>query len=174
MLNIDNYFIKLFLYLSGNEPSDYHEIIPNLYLGNSTAAEKYSNNFDIIINVTPNIPFYSKKTKNIRISVNDDLTNNSNLILAVETEKILPYLNDYLKNNKKVLIHCRAGMQRSATLVASYLIRYKKYDIEQAKKIIKNKRNIAFVPYTNFNNTLTIIYNNTYKNKSLRINKVLR
>ncbi len=174
MFNIDNYFIKLFLYISGKDSSDYHEIIPNLYLGNAIAAEKYSNNFDIIINVTPNIPFYSKSTKNIRISVNDDLTNNSNLILAVESEKILPYLNEYLKNKKKVLIHCRAGMQRSATLVASYLIRYKNYDIEKAKSVIKNKRSIAFVPYTNFNKTLSLIYNNTHKNKSLRINNQLK
>ncbi len=166
MIDLFNNFMKSILFISGNEISDYHEIIPNLYVGNSIAAKDYCKNFDIIINATPSVPFYSKISKNIRISVKDDRTQHSNLKLAIETEKLLPYLHTYLKHNKKVLVHCRAGMQRSASIVAAYLIRYKKYSINDAKEIIKSKRNIAFMPLTNFPLTLEIIHHNTYnKNK---------
>ncbi len=161
-----NQLLKGVLFISGNQPTDFHEIIPNLFIGNFNSAKYYSNNFDVVINATPDINFYSNKTKNIRISVKDDMTKHSNIKLAIEIEKILPYIHKYLQNNKKVLIHCRAGMQRSASIVASYLIRYKNKSINESIQIIKNKRNIAFMPYVNFQLTLDIINHNTHnKNK---------
>ena len=49
-----------------------------------------------------------------------------------------------------VLVHCYAGVQRSATVVLCYLIKYKHYNIEMAKVIMKNKRSIVFFPYPTF------------------------
>lgn len=62
------------------------------------------------------------------------------------------FIDDAIKNNGKVLVHCMFGASRSATMVAAYII-YKgkgKVTAEQAIKYLKNKReavrpNSAFV-----------------------------
>lgn len=45
-----------------------------------------------------------------------------------------------IKNGKNVYVHCRNGHGRSPTLVAAYLIRHEGYEVNQAIKLIKNKR----------------------------------
>ncbi|MBI3396878.1 dual specificity protein phosphatase family protein [Candidatus Woesebacteria bacterium] len=49
-------------------------------------------------------------------------------------------INDGLLNGKKVYVHCKNGHGRSPTLVAAYLIRFKNYKMEDALKLIKEKR----------------------------------
>ena len=55
-----------------------------------------------------------------------------------------------LSNNKGVLVHCKAGMQRSATIVALYLMKKFNMNFDKVKEIIRNKRQIVFRPFTNF------------------------
>jgi protein-tyrosine phosphatase len=52
--------------------------------------------------------------------------------------------------NGPVLVHCHAGVQRSATVVAMYLIANYKMGAENAMERIKAKRPIAFTPSPNF------------------------
>ena len=59
-------------------------------------------------------------------------------------------IDNKLSNNQSVLIHCRAGMQRSAALLALYLMKKNKYSFDKAKSIIKKERCIAFYPVVNF------------------------
>lgn len=142
---------------------DFHEIIPGLYLGNYHAASLESieeNKFYVIVNSTPNIPFASKKTINIRIPVEDDMSLYSNMMMVKYIQRYLPVIHRYLKSGKKVLIHCRAGVQRSATIVAAYLMRYHKMTIRQAISFIRDKRMIAFRPGPNFLHTLEILASN--------------
>ena len=49
-------------------------------------------------------------------------------------------IDNKLSNNQSVLIHCRAGMQRSAALLALYLMKKNKYSFDKAKSIIKKER----------------------------------
>lgn len=135
-------------------------IINNLYIGNSFSANKENLeklDIDLVINATPNIPFYSNNTYNIRVPVNDDLAPSSIILMANYIRKVLPIMRQYLNNNKKVLVHCRAGMQRSAAIVAAYLMTYYNMSIYDAINYIKSKRQIAFFPGPNFLHTLEII-----------------
>jgi protein-tyrosine phosphatase len=49
-----------------------------------------------------------------------------------------------------VLVHCHAGMQRSACVVAMYLIAINGLKVEEAIAYIKQRRPIAFTPGVNF------------------------
>ena len=58
-----------------------------------------------------------------------------------------------------IYIHCHAGMQRSACVVAAYLIRYYKMTPQEAVYFIRSKRPIAFTPFINFQKSLDNYHN---------------
>ena len=64
-----------------------------------------------------------------------------------------------MKKGKPVLVHCAAGMQRSAAVTAMYLIATHRMRPEQAKTYIQNKRPIAFRPGAIFLDLLTDFIN---------------
>lgn len=127
-----NYF-KLAFYNTFFSNADV--IIPNLWVGSYRAAldEKFIaiNKIDIIINCTENIPFLHTLNNNnpelknielIRIPVNDSLLEKDFLLMEDHFKVILPYLlQKYTIENKKILIHCREGKQRSAIIAASFI-----------------------------------------------------
>lgn len=51
------------------------------------------------------------------------------------------FIDNALKNNGKVLVHCKCGVSRSATMIGAYLISKKKFTCENAIKLMKEKRN---------------------------------
>lgn len=138
--------------LSGNH---YHEIIHNLYIGDSDSIyQKFfvKQKKIIVINATPSIKFNKKikSTLNYRIPILDDLTEKSNLYLFFELPNIVKIINHYLNLNYIVLIHCRAGRQRSCAIVAAYLMKYKNLSIDESIYKIKKKRPFAFFGNVNF------------------------
>eukprot|EP01121_Diplochlamys_sp_Union-15-3_P012318 TRINITY_DN3678_c0_g1_i1.p1 TRINITY_DN3678_c0_g1~~TRINITY_DN3678_c0_g1_i1.p1 ORF type:complete len:156 (+),score=21.12 TRINITY_DN3678_c0_g1_i1:82-549(+) len=44
------------------------------------------------------------------------------------------------KNNKKVLIHCMAGVNRSASVLIAYLMQHKKWRLKEALQFVKERR----------------------------------
>lgn len=134
-----------------------NEIIPRLYLGNyKSALDKefiQENKIDIIVNCTPNIPFIKDvidtenndiklNTENIeyiRISVEDSLLEKDIILMEEYFKYIIPYLHDSYNNNKNILVHCYAGKQRSAIVVAALL--KKLLDTNNIPNIIDNYKN---------------------------------
>jgi hypothetical protein len=53
------------------------------------------------------------------------------------------WMHQQIFQNKKVYVHCLAGVGRSATIVICYLVKYCHYTPEQAVNLIKSKRMIA-------------------------------
>lgn len=49
-------------------------------------------------------------------------------------------INEAVKERRTVYVHCRNGHGRSPTLVAAYLMKYKNMTLEEAEKLIKEKR----------------------------------
>ena len=77
------------------------------------------------------------------------------------------YLNETVEfiyknliNLKPVLVHCETGTQKSATVVAAYLIKYGKMNIEQAVKLIKTKKIDCFSPDIDYFFSLEKYYKN--------------
>lgn len=121
-----------------NKPS-MTEIIPGLWLGNHQSAIDIDflkkNDINFILNCTPNTPFFnelrSKKSfselqdiDTYRIPVNDSLLERDFILMEKYLKIILPILVEkYTSDKKNILIHCQAGKQRSAIVVAALLKR---------------------------------------------------
>ena len=118
-------------------------IYKNIYIGNFISS-LYSNEFDIIINTTKELPFFYNK-KNIRIPINDNIFFKNNNILKY-IDKIL---NSY-DINKKILIHCKFGLQRSCFVTQILLLKIFKIRLIDSYKLIKKKRLLSFLPLNNF------------------------
>jgi protein-tyrosine phosphatase len=116
------------------------KIINNLYIGNYTTALYESNDFDIVINCTNNIPmFKDDQSKCIRIPIADTEDFNDDLLHH------LPSVTEIIHKNidKKILVHCQQGSSRSASVVCAYLIRYYKMSVTDAVEYVKSKRQSA-------------------------------
>jgi protein-tyrosine phosphatase len=134
------------------------EILPNLWLGDINDSKNTLwielNNIKAILNCTKDLPFTIDNIAKYRIKVHDNLE-------IQEIENLFDYLEPateiiykHLRNNEAVLVHCFAGKQRSASIVAGYLIKYGKLSVNSAIDCIKSKRNIAFCPGPNFKSAL--------------------
>lgn len=133
------------------------EIIPGLWVGNQTAAKDplFFEKFHIqaVINCTKELPnSFSQTVLYFRVPIDDSgKTEDIN-----KMTQYLPLAIQFLKHqhiiaNKHVLIHCHAGIQRSATVAAAYLHSCFNKSIPEAIHQIVRHRPIAFFGGTHFN-----------------------
>jgi len=126
------------------------EILPYLYLGN----ERDVKNSELlkklqithILNVTNNVPqtFEGQFTYK-RLPATDNAHQN----LKQYFNDAFLFIEEAARMNGKVLIHCQAGVSRSATLVIAYLMKRTSLNMVDAHKLVKCKRNIV-APNFNF------------------------
>jgi len=133
-----------------------NEIISNLWLGNRNSPNEKNNleknNIKLIINCSKDIIYdVDPNIQVVRLAIHDLDSIESNTILTDKINYLLYLINIYLNNNFGVLVHCYAGVQRSATVVLCYLLKYKNMNLNMAKTIMKEKRSIVFFPYPTFN-----------------------
>lgn len=110
------------------DENDMDLIIPNIWLGNYRAAynkeELDKHNINYIINVTDKIksPFKDKKYLVIPIKDKNICGINNQSYIMQNILNSFKFIDEAIKNNSQVLIHCRKGHHRSANLVLFYLI----------------------------------------------------
>jgi protein-tyrosine phosphatase len=122
-------------------------ILKNLFLGSIFEAYEpwflTTNKIDLVVNAAQEINIdYDKigfpNIKTIRLDYldlpNEDLNKDNKL------DNVIEKIDESLKNNKPVLVHCRAGVSRSASVVIAYLM--KKYNLSflDASNFILSKR----------------------------------
>lgn len=127
-----------------------YEIIPNLYLSSYHSVIITSNTF--IVNCTKNLDMLNDN--NIRISVDDDRSEKAINGMLEMLPSIVQIIDDKLKENKIVVVHCLAGQQRSPTVIAAYLIAKKEYTLDDAIEYIRSKKKDAFFWTINFKESL--------------------
>lgn len=78
---------------------------------------------------------------------------------------------DAIKSNAggKILVHCRAGISRSATICIAYLIKTKRIRMEEAYDYVKSKR-CLISPNFNFMAQLLAFEDQVFSNKSTNSN----
>ena len=132
-----------------------NEIKKNLWIGDYKSALNKNflikNNIKLVINCSKTLNFTDlENIIKIRLSMNDDRKEISDKKMIELFPTVFDIIDNNLKNNNGVLVHCKAGMQRSATIVALYLMKKFKKKFEEVKQTIRDKRNIVFRPYVNF------------------------
>ena len=131
-----------------------HEIVPRLWLGNKDAAADEtwlaSKGINTVFNCTKTLPFAPTIQRRFRVPVDDNLQPEEIQNMydwAAETESKL--VREYKAGNT-ILVHCHAGMQRSAAVIAMFLMVVLGIPADDAMARIRAKRSIAFFPAANF------------------------
>lgn len=126
-----------------------YEIIPNLYL--SSYRDVYGDDF-FIVNCTKDLPMINTKYGGTRLYVDDHPSSVDTMTKNMPL--IVNYIDDQLKKGHKVVVHCFAGQQRSAAVVAGYLILKKGFTYQQAIDFIKSKKQDAFLGGVHFEESI--------------------
>lgn len=132
-----------------------HEILPGLWLGNKRASQDIgwlkARGIRVIFNCTKDIPFpHGVVDRMYRVPVDDSLQQDDLRNLEHWSWEICYKLQQERQQGHPILVHCFAGMQRSAAVVAMYLIACYRCPAEEAIAFIKSKRNVAFLGNVNF------------------------
>ena len=134
------------------------EILPNLWLGDRRAARDpmwlQQHNIKSVFNCTKDIPFVEFIKRKYRVPVDDNLEPEEIRNLELWSYEVVMKMTNEYKTGQPILVHCAAGMQRSAACVALFLMATKHLTPDDAIQYIKKKRPVAFFPSANFRDAL--------------------
>ena len=144
---------------NGNNGNNMDEIVPGLWIGNMEAANDLhllkKNNIKYIFNISRDIPnFYeiSENFKYYNFQVDDSLLIKDIDLMTQNLAILVNELDTRLrKKNGSILVHCYAGRQRSAIVVAAYLVFKYNMTPEDACQYILTRRPEAFHYNTSIN-----------------------
>lgn len=114
-------------------------ITDNLFLtgvGGITRANLSRNHIDFVVNITTDAPFYAN-IESMRLPLEDDDAADMLAHLDSTCDTIHKQITQH---NAHVLVHCFAGVSRSATIVIAYLMKYKRMDLRSAFNYCFNLR----------------------------------
>jgi quinolinate synthase len=131
-------------------------IIPRLWLGNKRAAADAGflqrAGIDVVFNCTKDLPFSPviAPQHQYRVPVHDNLEPAEIRNMMNWSPQIVYTLRQEYNQGHTILVHCHAGMQRSAAVVAMFLVVMTEQPAEKVMAFIRSKRPIAFFPDANF------------------------
>lgn len=137
------------------EQDDMHEIIPGLFLGNcnvagvekrfNTIAKKVIKQFLQLHCITHIIclgshqePVYPNNFTYKLIPIRD----HTSVDISAYFDATFAMIDQVLTSGKGILVHCDAGVSRSASIVIAYIMRKNRCDYESAFNQVRNKRSI--------------------------------
>lgn len=133
------------------------EITKNLWIGSegdsADGAFFQRHNIGLVVNATGNIPIkVPADVQSYRVPVDDDPKEND--VMLRHLPVVVLMMDDVLSHGKGVLVHCRAGMQRSAAVVAGYLMWKRGLTANKAFDYINRKKTETFWPVPTFERAL--------------------
>lgn len=133
------------------------EIIKNLWIGSEGDSRNpgfyKAHDIRLVVNATASIPIKAPAdVKSYRIPVDDHPSENETMLRHLPL--VVVAIDDVLKYGHGVLVHCRAGMQRSAAAVAGYLMWKRGMTADQAFEYINSRKPETFWPVPTFEKAL--------------------
>jgi len=128
------------------------QVLPYLYLGNARDSADLATLQELgvthVLNTTAHLPEHWADRGDItycRLAANDSAQQD----LAQHFTTAFQFIEEARSQGGKVLIHCQAGVSRSATITISYIMRRTNLSMVEAYKYVKSKRAII-APNFNF------------------------
>ncbi|TRY54167.1 hypothetical protein DNTS_034842 [Danionella cerebrum] len=127
-------------------------ILPFLFLGNERDAQDLDLllrfNIGFVVNVTTHLPLYHLDTGLVHYK-RLPATDNSKQNLRQYFEEVFEFIEEAHQSGRGVLVHCQAGVSRSATIVIAYLMKHTLMTMTDAYKYVRSRRPIVS-PNLNF------------------------
>ena len=139
----------------GSTPNeDASEIIPGVWISRWQPALNgdwlREHGIKTVFNCTKQVDFHPSVPYQYRIPVDDNLQPHEIKIMENWAPEIAYKILREYKAGHPMVIHCHAGMQRSTTACAFFLMVLSGRPLIQVMHLIKHKRPIAFEPSPNF------------------------
>ena len=130
-----------------------YEMQPGLFIGGWAAAAHACQTEALgpkvfVVNLTNGKPMLSDFGAEIKVDDNGSLE--AMHIMENALGPILKRMKDVMDQKVPVLVHCSAGRQRSATVVAAYLMAFHGMDLDATLEFMKSKKPDVFSPAVNF------------------------
>jgi len=125
-----------------------HEILPNLWLGSFVDARRHSHAMDAVVNCTVDLPFFGVPKPRMRLPVDDNASENASL--APFLHQAVAFVRAHLAHRRRVLVHCFAGIQRSATVAAAVVMRVRGLSANDAVEFVHARSPNTFLGGANF------------------------
>ena len=140
------------------ERNDADEIIPRLWIGNRHVSQNAewlrTNRITTVFNCTKQLPFHGSIPYQYRVPVDDNLQPAEIKNMEMWAPEIAYKIHREYVEGRRILVHCHAGMQRSATAVAFFLLIFTGRPLIQIMYMIQSRRPITFRPTPNFASAL--------------------
>lgn len=138
-----------------------YEIIDGLYLASfNDVKQRGSEARDYyIVNCSRDLPMLSPR--GVRLAINDAPDENERMLGFFPGATQL--IRRKLIAGDEVIVHCWAGQQRSAAVVAAYLIRYGRMSKEDAMGFVRRRKSDAFSWRATFDPALGVWDNNLHQ-----------
>jgi rhodanese-related sulfurtransferase len=130
-----------------------YEILDGLYLASfNDVARRGSEAGDyFIVNCSRDLPMLS--SQGVRLAIDDAPDENDRMLGFFPRATRL--IRERLREGDEVIVHCWAGQQRSAAVVAAYLMRYDHISKERAMAFVRRCKADAFSWGATFDPALT-------------------
>ena len=130
------------------------EILPDLWIGSESDARSAAffkkHDVRLVVNATRNVPFADRgaDVRGYQVPVNDDPADNDIMLRHLPIAVMV--IDETLRYGHGVLVHCRAGMQRSAAVVAAYVMYKMGMSADEAMEFINYRKHETFWPVATF------------------------
>jgi predicted protein tyrosine phosphatase len=139
------------------------EVDDRLFIGDVRAATSPElhrrHGFRLVVNCTTSVPFLEPKVipevTYVRVAVEDNGRLEEVQKLGENIPATVAAIEKYLSEGHTVLVHCRMGRQRSAAMIAAYLMyKYPDFTHDKAISYVRYKKQDTFTPTANFHAAL--------------------
>lgn len=135
-----------------------HLIVPRLWLGDKDASMDADflrrEGITSVFNCTKDLPFSPLVKRQFRVPVDDNLAAEELENMRAWSPEIVAKVLHEHKQGHTVLVHCFAGKQRSAAVVAMSLVAKTRQSADAAMAYIRQRRPVAFFPQANFDSSI--------------------